>query len=69
MGIDRFLPLPAIFWMQVHSCQYGWFGFNQTSLRGNNHISANILKFGGMSCRLVGRHVEIVDRAEIDGYK
>jgi len=49
--------------MQDHSCQYGWFGFNQTSFQGNN------LKFGGTSCRPVGSHVLIVDGVEIDGCK
>ena len=44
-----------------YSHQYGWSVFNRTSFRGNNHISANILKFGATSCRAVGSHVVIVE--------
>jgi len=40
-----------------------WSGFNPTTFRGNNHISANIHGFGGARSRLVGSHVATVDRA------
>jgi len=28
---------------QGHSHRYGWYSFNLTTFRGNNHISANII--------------------------
>ena len=49
--------------MQGHSHQYGWSSFNQTTFQGNNHISANIHKFGSAPGRLVGSHVATVDSA------
>jgi len=55
--------------MQGRSHQYGWSGFNWTSFRGNNHISANILEYRGTSCRPVGSHGVIVDSVEINGLK
>ena len=34
--------------LQGRSHRYGWYGFNRTTFRGNNHISANIIhEFGG----------------------
>ena len=53
--------------VQGCSHQYDWSGFNRTTFRDNNHISANILEFGGMSGRPVGSHVATVDRVQIDG--
>ena len=61
--LDRVHPFPEIFWMQDHSHQYSWLGFNRTSFRGNS------LKFSGTSCRPVGSHVVIVDGVEINGCK
>ena len=49
VGVDGVYPLPEIFCMQGRSHQYGCSSFNQTSFRGNNHISANILEFGSTS--------------------
>ena len=51
--------------VQGCSHQYDWSGFNRTTFRDNNHISANILEFGGMSGRPVGSHVATVDRVQI----
>jgi len=38
-------------------------GFNPITFRDNNHISANIHKFGGAPSRPVGSHMATVDRA------
>ena len=48
--------------LQGRSHRYGWSGFNWTTFRGNNHISANIHEFGGAPSRPVGSHVATVDR-------
>jgi len=57
--------LPGIHapFIQGHSHQYSWSGFNRTTFQGNNPLSANIHKFGGVLSRLVGSHVATVDRA------
>jgi len=55
--------------LQGCSHQYGRSSFNWTTFRGNNHISANILEFGGAPGRPVGSHMATVDRVEIDGCK
>ena len=55
--------------LQGCSHQYGWPGFNQTTFRGNNHISANILEFGGMPGGPVGSHMATVGWVDISGCK
>jgi len=54
---------------QSQSRQYGWSVFSLTTFRDNNHISANILEFGGTPGRPVGSRMATVDRVEINGCK
>jgi len=72
-GCGDLISYPATTWyrppliqltVQSRSNRYGWSGFNRTTFQGNNHISANILEFGGVPCRPVGSHMAIVDRVE-----
>jgi len=49
--------------LQGRSHRSGWSGFNPTTFRGNNHISANIHKFGGTLSGPVGSHVATAHRA------
>ena len=72
----RFYPSPLqmesiLSYVEYQGCshQYGWSGFNQTTFRDDNHISANILEFGGVPGGPVGSHVATVDRVEINGCK
>jgi len=55
--------------IQARSHQYGWPGFNWTTFRGNNHIPANIHKFGGSPSRLVGSHTAQLTELETDSLK